>query len=67
MVSKRQRKFCEEYKTDIGHRFNGNGEKHGREWKPIIKRFHLDDARVTLDGPQLTKEENDLVGRRLPI
>ncbi len=52
----------------IGHLFNGYSEKHVKEeLKPIIKRFRLDDSRVTLDGPQLTKEENETIDRGLVI
>lgn len=42
----------------LGHLFNGYSEKYVKEeLKPIIARFRIDDSRVTLDGPQLTKEE----------
>jgi hypothetical protein len=42
----------------IGHLFNGYSQKYVKEeLKPIIARFRLDDSRVTLDGPQLTREE----------
>ena len=46
----------------LGHLFNGYSEKHVRaELKPIIERFRRDDSRVTLDGPQLTPDEQRLV------
>jgi len=42
----------------LGHLFNGYSEKYvKRELQPIIARFRIDDSRVTLDGPRLTKEE----------
>lgn len=44
----------------VGHLFNGYDETHLKEeLKPVIKRFRLDDSRVTLDGPQLTDEEKN--------
>ena len=52
----------------IGHLFNGYSEKHIKEdLKPIIKRFRYDDSRVTLDGPQLTKEEEASIDRGLVL
>lgn len=52
----------------IGHLFNGYSEKHIKEeLKPIIKRFRYDDSRVTLDGPELTKEEEASIDRGLVI
>src|SRR5215467_7067129 len=43
----------------LGHLFNGCSERHvKRQLKPLIARFRLDDSRVTLDGPQLTSDEN---------
>lgn len=52
----------------IGHLFNGYSEKHVKEHlRPIIKRFRTDDSRVTLDGPQLTREEEQVVNRGLVI
>jgi hypothetical protein len=46
----------------FGHLFNGYSEKHVKEeLKPVIKRFKLDDSRVTLDGPQLTDEEKKMI------
>jgi hypothetical protein len=42
----------------LGHLFNGYSEKHVKEeLKPIIARFRVDDSRVTLDGPRLTRDE----------
>lgn len=42
----------------LGHLFNGYSEKHVKEeLKPLIARFRLDDSRVTLDGPALTRDE----------
>ena len=45
----------------IGHLFNGYDETHIKpELKPIVARFRtseVQDARVTLDGPVLTNEE----------
>lgn len=50
----------------IGHLFNGYSEKHIKEeLKPIIKRFRYDDSRVTLDGPELTREEQETIDRGL--
>jgi len=47
----------------IGTLFNGYDEKHiKKELLPIVERFRLDDSRVTLDGPQLTQEEQRIVG-----
>lgn len=48
----------------IGHLFNGYSEKHVKEeLKPIIAKFRTDHSRVTLDGPQLTaQEESVMVG-----
>lgn len=52
----------------IGHLFNGYSEKHVKEeLKPIIQRFRVDDSRVTLDGPELTKEEDDTLNRGLVL
>jgi hypothetical protein len=52
----------------IGHLLNGYSEKHVKEeLKPIIKRFRLDDSRVTLDGPELTKEEQATIDRGIVI
>jgi hypothetical protein len=46
----------------LGHLFNGYSEKHVKEeLKPVIKRFKIDDSRVTLDGPQLTEEERKII------
>ncbi len=42
----------------LGHLFNGYNEDHIKEeLKPIIRKFRYDDSRVTLDGPQLTEDE----------
>jgi hypothetical protein len=42
----------------LGHLFNGYSNEHVKEeLQPIIRRFRLDDSRVTLDGPELTDEE----------
>ena len=42
----------------LGHLFNGYSEKHVKEeLKPIIARFRYDHSRATLDGPQLTPQE----------
>jgi hypothetical protein len=48
----------------IGHLFNGYSEKHVKEeLRPIIAKFRHDHTRVTLDGPELTQqEEGVLVG-----
>lgn len=52
----------------IGHLFNGYSEEHIKEeLKPIIKRFRYDDSRVTLDGPELTKEEEASIDRGLVL
>lgn len=46
----------------LGHLFNGYSEKHAKqELKPIIARFRQDDSRVTLDGPRLTKHEEQVL------
>src|SRR5438270_10278548 len=42
----------------LGHLFNGYSNAHVKpRLKPVIARFRLDDSRVTLDGPQLTADE----------
>lgn len=42
----------------LGTLFNGYSEEHVKdELKPVIQRFRIDDSRVTLDGPELTPEE----------
>jgi hypothetical protein len=52
----------------LGHLFNGYNEEHvKKELRPIIKRFRNDDSRVTLDGPQLTREEEQAINRGLVI
>jgi len=46
----------------LGHLFNGYSERHVKdELKPIIDRFRTDHSRVTLDGPQLTPQEESLM------
>jgi hypothetical protein len=46
----------------LGHLFNGYSEKHVKqELKAIIARFRQDDSRVTLDGPRLTKAEEQVL------
>ena len=48
-----------------GHLFNGYSEKHVKEeLRPIITKFRVDHTRVTLDGPELTKEEERAMGVR---
>ena len=43
----------------VGTLFNGYSERHVREeLKPVIARFRLESAPVTLDGPVLTPEED---------
>jgi len=48
----------------LGHLFNGCSEKHVKEeLQPIIARFRHDHSRATLDGPQLTlQEESAMAG-----
>lgn len=42
----------------LGHLFNGYSEKYVKEeLQPIIARFRCDHSRATLDGPQLTLQE----------
>ncbi len=42
----------------VGHLFNGYSEEYVKEeLKPIIHKFRNDHSRVTLDGPQLSDEE----------
>jgi hypothetical protein len=53
----------------LGHLFNGTSERHVKEeLKPVIARFRHDDSRATLDGPQLTREEESALagGRGAP-
>jgi hypothetical protein len=46
----------------VGHLLNGYSERHVKEeLKPIIARFRNDHSRVTLDGPQLTPQEERLM------
>jgi len=43
----------------LGTLFNGYSDRHVREeLKPVIARFRLESAPVTLDGPVLTPEED---------
>lgn len=45
-----------------GTLFNGYSERYVKEeLKPLIRRFRSDHSRVTLDGPQLTLEERDVM------
>lgn len=42
----------------LGTLFNGYDDRHVKEeLKPVIERFRNDHSRVTLDGPQLTVDE----------
>jgi hypothetical protein len=42
----------------IGTLFNGYSDKHVKEeLRPIIAKFRDDHSKVTLDGPQLSREE----------
>jgi hypothetical protein len=52
----------------LGHLFNGYSEEHVKEeLRPVIDRFRHDHSRVTLDGPQLTpQEESVMVGAVAP-
>ena len=46
----------------LGHLFNGYSQEHVKEeLKPIIARFRNDHSRVTLDGPQLTAQEQGVL------
>lgn len=48
----------------FGHLFNGYNEEHIKpELKPIIAKFRNDDSRVTLDGPLLSPEEEQVVNK----
>jgi hypothetical protein len=51
----------------LGHLFNGYSEKHVKpELKPIMARFRTQEtqeARVTLEGPNLTDEESRTIAR----
>jgi len=50
----------------IGHLFNGYSEKHIKEeLRPIIAKYRVDHSRVTLDGPQLTAQEEEVISREL--
>jgi hypothetical protein len=45
-----------------GHLFNGYSENHVKpELEAIKDRFRQDDSRVTLDGPRLTKHEEQVL------
>lgn len=47
-----------------GTLLNGYSDKHVREeLKPVIARFRLESAPVTLDGPELTPEEQGRLAR----
>ncbi len=51
----------------LGHLFNGHSQEHIKhELKPIIARFRNDHSRVTLDGPQLTAQEKDVMAGATP-
>src|SRR6476620_2722267 len=46
----------------LGHLFNGYSENHVKpELEAIKDRFRQDDSRVTLDGPRLTKHEEQVL------
>ena len=46
----------------LGHLFNGYSQQHvKKELRPLIERFRVDHSRVTLDGPQLTPQEERLL------
>ncbi len=46
----------------LGTLFNGYDESHvKKDLRPIIERFRVDDSRVTLDGPELTGEEQQAI------
>ena len=45
----------------LGHLFNGYGRKHVKqELKAIIARLRQVDSRITLDGPRLAKDEEQV-------
>ena len=49
----------------LGHLFNGYSETHVKEeLKPLIQRFRVDHTRVTLDGPELTPDEQRVLAGR---
>ncbi|HSV80020.1 MAG TPA: fatty acid hydroxylase family protein [Ramlibacter sp.] len=49
----------------LGHLFNGSSEAHVKEeLKPLIQRFRGDHSRVTLDGPELTPDEQRVLAGR---
>lgn len=48
----------------LGHLFNGYSDKHVKEeLRPIIAKFRNDHTCVTLDGPQLTSNEERIMNR----
>ncbi|KWT72450.1 MULTISPECIES: fatty acid hydroxylase [unclassified Variovorax] len=50
----------------LGHLFNGYSDKHVKEeLRPIVDRFRHDHTRVTLDGPELTKQEESVMAGAL--
>lgn len=49
----------------MGHLFNGYSEKHIKdELKPVINKFRNEENRITLDGPELTSEEEQAMESR---
>lgn len=50
----------------IGHLFNGYSEKHIKEeLRPIIAKYRVDHSNLTLDGPNLTPQEEAVISREL--
>lgn len=50
----------------LGHLFNGYSDKHVKEeLRPIVDKFRHDHTRVTLDGPELTKQEESVMAAAL--
>lgn len=50
----------------VGTLLNGYDESHVKQdLRPIIARFRSDDSRVTLDGPELTPEEQRMLDKAL--
>lgn len=48
----------------LGHLFNGYSDQHVKpELKPIIAKFRQDHSGVTLDGPQLSSQEQGVLAR----
>ena len=46
----------------LGHLFNGYSNRHVKEeLKPIIEKFRNDHSRVTLDGPLLDEQEQQVI------